>query len=175
MKHKLTDFERVITGDELWFFLYYFRDSLWAASHDDLPHRIKRKGNTEKCLISILWSVNGIHCLLHVPKGTMCDTAFFTKVVIPGLIENITSRNRRKTLKGCVICMNNATSHILLFHFTLPVLILISIIDCSFCLWFSSALLILIIKCSFDFNYQLWIIYCSSWLEWSIIRHDNQY
>jgi hypothetical protein len=38
MKHKLTDFERVIIGDELWFFLYYFRDSLWAVSRDDLPH-----------------------------------------------------------------------------------------------------------------------------------------
>jgi hypothetical protein len=46
VKHKPTDFERVITGDESRFFLYYFRDSLWTASRSDLPHRIKQQAGT---------------------------------------------------------------------------------------------------------------------------------
>jgi hypothetical protein len=49
--------------------LYYPRDSIWAAPRDDLPHRIKQKIGTEKCLISIVWSVNGIYRLLDVLKG----------------------------------------------------------------------------------------------------------
>jgi hypothetical protein len=35
MEHKPTDFERVITGDESWFSLYYPRHSVWAAWPDD--------------------------------------------------------------------------------------------------------------------------------------------
>jgi hypothetical protein len=73
----------------LWFFFYYPCDSVWAASHDQLPRRIKQKNDAEKCLISILWLVSGIHSLLDVPKGIIYNTAFFTDDVIPGLIENV--------------------------------------------------------------------------------------
>jgi hypothetical protein len=52
-----------------WFFLYP-RDSVWAALRDELPQRIKQKTDMEKCLASILSSVDGIGSLLNVPKGT---------------------------------------------------------------------------------------------------------
>jgi hypothetical protein len=42
MEQKASGFQRIITGDEPWFFLYYPRDSVWAASHDELPQRIKQ-------------------------------------------------------------------------------------------------------------------------------------
>jgi hypothetical protein len=45
------------------------------------------KNDAEKCLISILWSIKGTHIFLHAPKGTAYKTAFFTDVVMPGLIE----------------------------------------------------------------------------------------
>jgi hypothetical protein len=50
-------------------------------------------------LVLIPWSVNGIHSLRGVPKGTMYNIAFFTDAVMPSLIENTRSRTRRKTLK----------------------------------------------------------------------------
>jgi hypothetical protein len=61
-----------------------------------------------KCLVSILWLVNGIQSLLNVPKGTMCNTAFFIDAVMPSLIENVRSRTRKETLKGWLIHMENA-------------------------------------------------------------------
>jgi hypothetical protein len=65
----------------------------------------------EKCLISIRWPVRGIHSLLDGPKETKCNRAFRTDVVIPSLIENITSRSRRKPLQGWVIHMDKTCTH----------------------------------------------------------------
>jgi hypothetical protein len=91
MERKASDFQRIITEDESWFFLYYLRGSIWAVSRDELPQRIKQKTDTEKCLVSVLWSVNGIYSLLDVPKGTTYNTEFFTNAVMSDLIENVRS------------------------------------------------------------------------------------
>jgi hypothetical protein len=54
MEQKTSGFQRSISGDGMWFFLYHPRDSIWAASHDESPQCIKQKIDTEKCLVSIL-------------------------------------------------------------------------------------------------------------------------
>jgi transposase len=63
------NFMDIMTGDESWFFLHDPHASAWAGSRDDLPVRIKPEIDAEKCLISVRWSVNGIHSPLDVPKG----------------------------------------------------------------------------------------------------------
>jgi hypothetical protein len=63
-------------------------------------------------LVLILWLVKRIHSPLDVPKGTTYNTTFIFDVVILRLIENVPSRTRRKTLKGCLIHMDNARPHI---------------------------------------------------------------
>jgi hypothetical protein len=88
MEQKARGFQRIVAGDELWFFLYYPRDSFWATLHDELPRCIEQHNDAEKCLVSILWSVNGIHCLF-LAKGTVSNRAFFTDTVILNLIENV--------------------------------------------------------------------------------------
>jgi hypothetical protein len=70
-----------------------------VASRDELHQCIKQKIGTKKCLVSILWSINGIHGLLDAPKGTTYNTAFFTDAVMPNMIENIWSQTRRKCRK----------------------------------------------------------------------------
>jgi hypothetical protein len=105
------NFNRIITGDESWFFLYYRRDSAWAVSRDDLPERTRQKIDTEKYLISILWSVDGIHSLVDVPKGASYNSAFFCSAVVPSLVAELTSGTRRKTLKGFIIHLDNARPH----------------------------------------------------------------
>jgi hypothetical protein len=76
-----------------------------------VPERIKQKIDTEKCLISVIWSVNGIHSLLDVPKGTTYDTTFFCDVVTPNLLENVCAGSRRRKLKGIVMHLDNARPH----------------------------------------------------------------
>jgi histone-lysine N-methyltransferase SETMAR len=101
----------IITGDESWFYFEYPHQSVWAPSRDELPERIKQKIGTEKCLISVIWSVNGIDSLLDVPKGTTYNTTFFCDVVIPDLLENVCAGSRRRTLKGIVMQLDDARVH----------------------------------------------------------------
>jgi hypothetical protein len=65
----------------------------------------------EKCLISVIWSVNGIHSLLDVPKGIIYNIAFFCDVVIPDLLEKACAGSRRWTLKGIVMHFDGARPH----------------------------------------------------------------
>jgi hypothetical protein len=103
MRQKATGFQQIITGNKSWFFFYHPRDSVRVTSRDELPQRIKQRIDTEECLVSIHWSVNGIHSFLNVPKGITYNTTFFIDFGLPSLIENFRSRTRRKTLKGWLI------------------------------------------------------------------------
>jgi hypothetical protein len=90
------DFEYVITGDESWFYSYNPPDAAWAVSRDEPPERIKRKIDIGKDLISVLWSVNGIHYLLDVPPAMKYNSSFFCFVVLSGLTQNSPSNDPRK-------------------------------------------------------------------------------
>jgi hypothetical protein len=105
------DFEYMMTGDESWFYSYNTPDAAWEASRDELPERIKRKIDPRKCLISVLWSVTEIHHLIDVRPGMKYNSSFFCDVVMPGLIQNMTSSSRRKTLKLFFIHLDNARPH----------------------------------------------------------------
>jgi hypothetical protein len=96
---RFTGFQRVISGDESCFFLYYLCGSIWASSRDKVPERFSQRNNTEKCLISLLWSVNGIHSLVNVLKASTYSSAFFCDTVVPSLFDEITSHSRRQSLK----------------------------------------------------------------------------
>jgi hypothetical protein len=84
-------FEHVITGAESWFYIYYSRDSLWAESRDAVPEKTKQKIDTEKCLIYVLWSVNGIHHLIDMLKTMTENADFFRHTVMPSLIADVTT------------------------------------------------------------------------------------
>jgi hypothetical protein len=87
---------------------YYLRGSVWEASRNEPSRRIKEKTETEKCLVSMLWPVDGIHSFLDVSKETTYNTAFFSDTIMPSLIENIQLWIRKKTLKGWLIHMDRA-------------------------------------------------------------------
>jgi hypothetical protein len=87
----------IMKGDESWFFFDYPHDSAWDGYRDQLPVRIKPEIEAEKCLISVIWSANGINSLVDVPKGELYNSSFFRDVVVPSLIDNICSRSRRKS------------------------------------------------------------------------------
>jgi hypothetical protein len=57
------------------------------------------KSNTEKRLISFLWSDNGIHSLVDVPKGSAYNSAFFYDPVVLCLLDGITFHSRKKRPK----------------------------------------------------------------------------
>jgi hypothetical protein len=110
MEPKASEFQRIFTRNELRLFFHYPRDSVWGALRDQGTQRINQKIDTEKCLVSIFWSVSEIHTRLGVPTGTTYNTVFFTVTVVPSLTENVGVRTRGKTLKGWLILMSKTAS-----------------------------------------------------------------
>jgi hypothetical protein len=108
---KHDDFRRIMTEGESRFFLFYPRDSAWAKSRCELPSSTKQEFDIEKCLVSVLWSVNMIHSLLDVPRCMIFNTPFFCEQVLARLADEMISDSRRKTLKGILIHLDNACPH----------------------------------------------------------------
>jgi hypothetical protein len=69
LQERETNFMDMMKCDESEFSLHYPHDSAWAGSRDELPVQIKPEIEAEKCLIFVIWSVNGGDSLVDVPKG----------------------------------------------------------------------------------------------------------
>jgi hypothetical protein len=106
-----TGFARPITGDDSWFHLVYPHESAWAASRDQLPENVSQTIDTQKCLISVLWSIHGIHSLVDVLKATTYNTAFVCDIIVPSTVAEIASHSRRKALKGFMVRLDHAPAH----------------------------------------------------------------
>jgi hypothetical protein len=64
-----------------------------AQSRDKVSERIVQNIDTERCRISVVWSVNEIYRLLDVPKETIYNNTFFSDVVVPDLVRNLCTQS----------------------------------------------------------------------------------
>jgi hypothetical protein len=106
-----TDFVNFLTWDQPWLFLDYPHFGIWAASRDEAPKTPMTKHDTENCMISIIWSISGIHSLLRLTKGMKYNSQYFCQHVIPHIQQNICSSSRRKSLKDILLHLDKATAH----------------------------------------------------------------
>jgi hypothetical protein len=112
-----TDFERIITEDKSWFFVLYPHDSTWAGFRDEFPQRVRQDIESAKCLISILWSVNGMHSLIEISKGITYHAVFFCEQIDPNVVVNIASRGHFQSNDFHVRC--NGRPYILIIILTM--------------------------------------------------------
>jgi hypothetical protein len=102
---------KILTGDESWFFYESPHKAAWAASRDELPNNPNRNFHQKKVLISIIWSVNGIVSLLALESGSRYNSTYFCDVQFPDMEAFLLSGTRKKTLRGYFLHLDNATSH----------------------------------------------------------------
>jgi hypothetical protein len=64
-------------------------------------------------MISIIWSISGIHSLLALTKDMKYISQCFCQHVIPDIHiqQNICSSSRSKTLKDILLHLDNAPAH----------------------------------------------------------------
>jgi hypothetical protein len=67
----------------------------------------------EKCMISMIWSISGIHSLLALTERMKykSNSQYFCQHVISDIQRNIWSSGRRKTLKDLFLRLDIAPSH----------------------------------------------------------------
>jgi hypothetical protein len=106
-------FYEVLSRGKPWFFLEYPHDGVWAASRDEIPEIPMAKIETEKCMISIIWSISGIHSLFALTKGMKYKYNFqsFCQHVFLDIQQNICSLSRRKALNDIILHLSNASAH----------------------------------------------------------------
>jgi hypothetical protein len=63
-----TDFVNFLSEDESWFLLEHPHYGIETESRDEVREILMTKIGTEKCMISIIWSISGIHSLLALTK-----------------------------------------------------------------------------------------------------------
>jgi hypothetical protein len=73
--------------------------------------KIKQTIDIKKCLILIIWYVNGINSLLDVLKNIAYNSIFFYGSVVSDLIESICAYSWRKTLKCIMLHLDDARPH----------------------------------------------------------------
>jgi hypothetical protein len=101
-----------LTGDESWFFwriLILVHYGVWAAFRDDIPETLMTEIDTEKFMISIIWSISGIHSLLPLTKAMKykCNSSSFCQHIIPDIQHNICASSHRETLNDILRPFDN--------------------------------------------------------------------
>jgi hypothetical protein len=110
------DFVNFLTRDESWFFwnipimLYH---GVWAASRDAVPETLMTKIDPEKCMISIIWSISGIHSLLALTKDVKYkfNSQYLCQYGIPDIQQRMCSSSHTQPLKRILLHLNNASTH----------------------------------------------------------------
>jgi hypothetical protein len=78
-------------------------DGVWAASRDELPETPMTKIDTEKSMISLIWSISRIQSLLALTKGMKYNSQYFCQHMSPDIQQNSCLSSRRKTLKDILL------------------------------------------------------------------------
>jgi hypothetical protein len=101
------DRERVVVLFGIFPLLY----GVSAASGYEVPESPMTKLYTEKCMISIIWSISAIQSLLELTNRMKYNSQYFCHMVIPDIRQTISSSSRRKTLKIILLHLDNAQFH----------------------------------------------------------------
>lgn len=81
---KKLGYRDVITGDETWVFLKKQKNSLWLPSDQSRPTKVTLSSFSEKQMLTIFWSVNGILLKYWLPPEMNFNAqTFFENVLLP--------------------------------------------------------------------------------------------
>jgi hypothetical protein len=69
------------------------------------------KIDTEKCMISIIWSFSGIHSLLALTKDMKYNSQYLSQHIIPDIRQTIRSSIRITIVNGVFLHRDNARTH----------------------------------------------------------------
>jgi hypothetical protein len=107
-----TSFQRIITGDESWFYLDYSSDHIWSGAGDDIPQRISRSIQSEKFLLTVLWSTRGPLVVKWMERGQCFNSAYFCGVVINELVKKLKTMRYFPRKNWYHLHLDNARPHV---------------------------------------------------------------
>jgi hypothetical protein len=90
------NFRNLVTADESWFLLETSVTSGRSQSRHNLPSQPRQQFQTEKCLLLVIWSPDGLHSILTVRKRILhfnnlyqyCCSRFATMALLRNAVED---------------------------------------------------------------------------------------
>jgi hypothetical protein len=108
---KETNFEHSLTGDGSWFYIPSI-SMIWIGPHQGPLFRLeKHRKFRPKGLVSIIWSISGVHSLLALSAGMRYDAEFFCAFVLLEIKSNLCDGKHRNTLRCVCLHLGNALAH----------------------------------------------------------------
>lgn len=93
------DFQKLITGDQSWFFLTYEPRNKWSLSAEEVPNRVSKAIHTQKVMITIMFTKHELLLVDLLPQGQSFNSEYFiSNVMIPTLqrFQEVTGRKKAK-------------------------------------------------------------------------------
>jgi histone-lysine N-methyltransferase SETMAR len=104
-------FSRIVTGDESWFLYLYESHHMFAASRDEVIPRKKPAIGTQKVMLTIFFSGEGLISLQALPPGVKFTQDYFVNSILPDIANErgrIFNRIRRRDF---FLHMDNSMCH----------------------------------------------------------------
>lgn len=107
-------YDRIITGDESWFYLYEPQSKSatkeWRHPGEAPPIKVRAARSVVKRMALIFWDCEGVILLKWVPEGTTANTHFYCEAL--RAMREATKRGRRgKLTRGILLQQDNAPPH----------------------------------------------------------------
>jgi hypothetical protein len=107
-----TLFHRIITGDESWFYLDYSSDHIWSCAGDDIPERINHTIQSEKFMLTVLWSTRGPPVVEWMERGQHFNSTYFCAVIINELVHKLKTMGPFPRKNWDHLHLDNARPHV---------------------------------------------------------------
>jgi histone-lysine N-methyltransferase SETMAR len=101
-------FHRVITGDESWFYLHYSSNHIWACATDNVRQRASHQIQSEKLMLTVLWSTKGRFVVKWMERCERFNTRYFINENINELAVNLKRRGEFPDKRWYRLHLNNA-------------------------------------------------------------------
>ena len=81
------------TGDESFFMWDTVKKQIWLPIDQELPKRSIDKYESNKIIICIFWSPNGIQVLKYLPEGESFNSSFFIDEILKEILKDTYARD----------------------------------------------------------------------------------
>jgi len=104
-------FQRIITGDESWFYIDYSPTRIWSLSPDNLPQNVSHAIQSQKFMLTVFWGISGPVLIKWLKPGEKFNTTYFINDVIAEMFEVLRKQGRLKDKPWLRLHMDNARPH----------------------------------------------------------------
>jgi hypothetical protein len=102
-------FRNIITGNGSRFTREYQHAARWSPSYEEMPERARRQIGTKKCILTVIWGVDGLRIVDLMASERSFNSKYFASDVLAPMIEKVFPQGRNPQTRR--VHFSKATEH----------------------------------------------------------------